>query len=198
MSPSPSRTRPARQGAGTAATAEALPSTAAAEAAASPFPDASPQARRLAATILEVLAGTQLPAEAARQLGLSLARYYQLELRAVSGLVVACEPRRRGRGQAPDSDLAGLRRECERLRRECARQQALVRAARRAVGLTGAGPAVPPPSGDRKTRRRRPTARALKMAALLQPPEVSPAPVMAPAVATAEGEARPGPAPESS
>src|SRR5262245_34880168 len=86
---------------------------------AAPFPGASAEARRLAAAILEVLAGTQLPSEAARGLGLSLARYYQLELRAVAGLVAACE-RRRG-GPAPAGDLAALRRECERLRRECAR-----------------------------------------------------------------------------
>jgi hypothetical protein len=133
--------------------------------AASPFPEASANAKRLAAAILEVLAGVLSPAEAARSLGLSLARYYQLEVRALAGLLAACELRHRGRQSV--HELGALRRECERLRRECARQQALVRAARRTVGLTP--PAPPPPAaGSGAKRRRRPTARALKMAALLR------------------------------
>jgi hypothetical protein len=177
--PRPGRPRPAAGGPAGAAPPAPEPEPAA------PFPGASPQARRLAAAILEVLAGTQLPAEAARSLGLSLARYYQLELRAVAGLVAACEGRRRGRGQPPGHDLAGLRRECERLRRECARQQALARVARRTVGLAP-GPAAPPPA-EAGRQRRRPTARALKMAALLQPPE--PAPAAPPAAAAPEGPA---------
>jgi hypothetical protein len=182
MSRTSARPRPGRAGAGgTGAQEPASGCPACAEPAASPFPDASPEARRLAATILEVLAGTQLPAEAAGTLGLSLARYYQLELRAVAGLVAACEPRRRGRGRPAEGDLVALRRECERLRRECARQQALVRAARRAVGLTGPPPTPPPAEGGRKRRRRRPTARALKMAALLQPPAGGPSPAAPPA-----------------
>ena len=64
-----------------------------------PFPGASAEARRLAAAILEVLAGTQGPAEAARMLGISLARYYQLEQRGMAGLVGACVARRRGHGR---------------------------------------------------------------------------------------------------
>lgn len=133
--------------------------------AASPFPEASANAKRLAAAILEVLAGVLSPPDAARSLGLSLARYYQLEVRALAGLLAACEVRHRGRQCV--NELGALRRECERLRRECARQQALVRAARRTVGLTP--PAPPPPAaGSGGKRRRRPTARALKMAALLR------------------------------
>lgn len=151
-----------------------------------PFSKASPEARRLAAAILEVLAGTQTPGEAARSLGLSLARYYQLELRAVAGLVAACEGRRRGRGHSPGTDLAALRHECERLRRECARQQALVRATRRTVGLTPAVPETPAP-GSRK-RKRRPTARALKMAALLQPQEDESPPAEPSPLSQTEGE----------
>src|SRR4051794_22583 len=72
----------------------------------SAFAQASPEARRVAAAILEVLAGVQTPGEAATGLGISLPRYYQLEMRAVAGLVVACEDRRRrrGRGPAPGND----------------------------------------------------------------------------------------------
>jgi hypothetical protein len=144
---------------------------------ATPFQSASPQARRLAAAVLEVLAGIQTPSEAARAVGVSLARYYQLEQRALNGLVAACESRRRGRGSS--SQATDLRRECERLRRECARQQALVRATRRGVGL--AEPATPTTEGRSKKRKRQPTARALKAVALLRdepatPTEASPAP----------------------
>ena len=88
------------------------------------LPPASVEAKRLAAAILEVLAGLRGPSEAAQVLGISLARYYQLENRAVAGLVMSCEPRRRGRGSTgPVNDLAALRQECQRLRRDCARQQ---------------------------------------------------------------------------
>jgi hypothetical protein len=136
------------------------------------FTHASPEARRLAAAILEVLAGVQAPSEAAKGLGISLARYYQLEMRAVAGLVIACEDRRRRRGRGPSAgnDMISLRRECEQLRRECARQQALARATRRTVGL-GPEPSPPPapvPEGKARRRKRRPKARALKMATLLQ------------------------------
>src|SRR4051812_38020517 len=99
-----------------------------------PFPEASRDAKQLAAAILEVLAGALAPGDAARALGMSLARYYQLELRPLGGLVAACESRRGGRGQPPGGELAALRRECAQLRRECARQQALARATRRTVG----------------------------------------------------------------
>lgn len=155
-----------------------------------PFAHASPEARKLAAAILEVLAGTQTPGEAARSVGLSLARYYQVELRAVAGLVAACEGRRRGRGRASGTDLAQLRQECDRLRRECARQQALVRATRRTVGLTPTAP-VAVGEGSRK-RKRRPTARALKMAALLKPAEAETISPPGPA------EAKPGDMPATS
>jgi hypothetical protein len=54
-----------------------------------PSLDGSREARRLAAAVLEVLAGVRSPSDAARVLGLSLARYYQLEQRALAGLVTA-------------------------------------------------------------------------------------------------------------
>jgi len=70
-----------------------------------------------------------------------------------------------------------LRVECARWQRECARQQALVRAAQRAIGLTA--PAVPPPKeGGKRRRQRQPAARALKVVARLQQqtqPEPEPA-----------------------
>ena len=119
----------------------------------------SAEAKRLAAAILEVLAGMRTPAGAAQVLKLSLTRYYQLEVRALHGMLTACEPRPLGRIRTPASALAAAQRECEQWRRECIRQQALVRATQRAIGLT-----APPAKADgSKRRKRRPTRRALKV-----------------------------------
>jgi hypothetical protein len=145
--------------------------------------EGSAEAKRLAAAILEVLAGMRGPSEAAKVLGISLARYYQLETRALAGLLAGCEPQRRGGRKGP-TELSALRQECERLRRECARQQALIRAAQRTVGLAPppAAPPPPPSSGNagRKRRKRRPRARALKVAALLRAEDGEPAKVQSP------------------
>jgi hypothetical protein len=130
----------------------------------------STDARRLAAAILEVLAGVRTPTEAAQQLAISLTRYYIDEGRALQGLVAACEPRPRGRVRTPETELVTVRRECEQLRRQCARQQALVRVTQRSVGLVPTPPpaAKPDRAGAKKRRPRKPTARALKAVAVLQ------------------------------
>ena len=133
-------------------------------------------ARRQAAAILEVLAGVRTPAEVAAQLAISLTRYYIIEGRALQGLIAACEPRPRGRVRTPASELAALRRECEQLRRQAARQQALLRVTERTMGL--APPAASAKEGreSRKKRHRKPKVRALQAAAVLQEP-VAPAAV---------------------
>jgi hypothetical protein len=136
---------------------------------------ASGQARRQAAAILEVLAGVRTPTQAAEALGVSLPRYYVLETQAVQGILLACEPKRMGRQQTAESALASLRRECEQWRRECVRQQALVRAAQRTIGLTPPAPPKPVKTGT-KRRSRRPTARALRAAARLKDEEAAAAP----------------------
>lgn len=130
---------------------------------------ASAEARKRAAAILEVLAGTRTPTAAAEALSVSLPRYYLLEVQALHGMLVACEPKAMGRGPSAESALAALRRECEQLRRDCARQQALVRAAQRTIGLPPPTP-LKPQSNGKKRRRRRPTARALRAVARLQSP----------------------------
>jgi hypothetical protein len=144
-----------------------------------PFQDlgegASAEARKRAAAILEVLAGVRTPTQAAEALTLTLPHYYALENRAVQAVLVACEPRPLGRQQTPESALAALRRECEQLRRDCARQQALVRAAQRTIGLTAAPAAPARPAKDGKKRKRRPTARALRAVARLKDEEALPA-----------------------
>jgi hypothetical protein len=59
----------------------------------------SREAQRWAAVILEVLAGVRTPAQAAEALSVSLPRYYQLETRALRGLVASCEARPKGPGR---------------------------------------------------------------------------------------------------
>jgi hypothetical protein len=123
------------------------------------------EARQLAAAVLEVLAGVRTPMAAAEALAISLPRYYTVELRALEGLVAACAPRPKGRVRTQASELAAVQRECEQLRRDNARQQALVRAAQRTIGLA----APPPPErAGKKRRSRKPTVRALKAAAVLR------------------------------
>jgi hypothetical protein len=138
--------------------------------------DASPEAKRLTAAILEVLAGMRTPTDAAAAVGLSLARYYQVESRALTGLLRACEPRGRGPRPSAERDLMALRRHNERLQRELARQHALVRLAQRSVGLAAPVPPASAKGNGKKPRRRRPVSRALQVAARLQTEPVTPPP----------------------
>src|SRR5262245_36780671 len=129
--------------------------------------DTSRQAKQVAAAILEVLAGARTPQQAAEALTVSLPRYYQLESRALRAVVVACEVRPKGRVRSPASEVAKLKAQNAQLQREVTRQQALVRAAQRSVGL--APPTAPPPKTQgKRTRRRRPVARALSVATRLR------------------------------
>jgi hypothetical protein len=133
----------------------------------------SSQANRQAVVILEVLAGVKTPTQAAADLGTSLPRYYQLETRALEGLVAALEPKPKGKQPLPQNQIAALQRELDQARRACARQQALARVAQRtlAVKLTPRPKAPPPQAAASKTpaprdrvgrRKRRPAVRALK------------------------------------
>lgn len=128
----------------------------------------SREAKQRAAAILEVLGGLRTPTDAARALSISLPRYYLLEQTALEGLVKACEPRNRGPRASPGKQLARLERELERLRRDSARQQALLRAAQRTMGLAPPAPIKPEAKVPGRRRKRKPTARALKAAAALQ------------------------------
>jgi len=128
--------------------------------------DHTPQARRTAAAVLEVLAGGRTPTEAAQAIGLSVPRYYQIEKRALECLLDGCESRPRGRGRSLDKELTVLRRDHERLQRELIRLQSLLRAAQRTVGLTPPA-STPTKKNGRKPRKQR-TARALSVATRLQ------------------------------
>jgi hypothetical protein len=127
--------------------------------------DRGREAKRLAAAILEVLAGARTPTEAATELGLSVPRYYQVEARALRGLLAACEPRPRGRVRTAKSEVETLSKENQRLQRDLTRHQALARAAQRAVGLSPPAPVVN--KAGKKPRKRR-VARALSVAERLK------------------------------
>jgi hypothetical protein len=151
-------------------------------------PQASKEAKRLAAVILEVLAGLRTLPQAAEALQLSLPRYYQLEARGLRGLLEACEPKPKGRQPNPAREMAATQRENERLQRELNRQQALVRLSQRSIGLSPP-PAPAPKSPGKKGRKRKPLVRVLSVAARLkqeasaaEPPTVAdaPAPAAAP------------------
>jgi hypothetical protein len=146
---------------------------------------ASREAIRIVAVILQVLGGALAPAEAAALLEVSLPRYYALETRALQGMARGCEPRGAERRRSPERELAELRQEKERLERECRRQQALARAAQRSAGLLGAGLAERTKTDAKgKKRKRRVMPRGLRVARHLQErlaesgdPPVAPEPV---------------------
>ena len=147
----------------------------------------STEAKRLAAAILEVLAGVRTTTDAATAVGLSLTRYYQVEARALAGFLQACEPASTGPRAGGERELKALRRDNDRLQRDLARQQALVRIGQRSVGLAAVAP--PSPKGSKtagkKARRRRPVSRALQVAVRLQPQSSTAA--VAPAVSPPAG-----------
>ena len=133
----------------------------------------SPEARKNAAAVLEVLAGLRTPSQAAQVLGLALPGYYNLELRALNGLMSSCEPPRKGRQKDAHRELAAAQVQCQKLAAEVQRYQALARATQRTIGLT----APPPTSGKTESgrKRRKPVVRALQAIALLKgPPEAAP------------------------
>jgi len=112
--------------------------------------------RRRAVLILEVLAGIKGAGDAARELGIVLQGYYNLEDRAVRGLVAACKPKPPGPKRDYPREVEELTQERDRLQAENARYQALVRASQVSVGLE------PDKAPRSKKRNRRPTVRALR------------------------------------
>jgi len=124
------------------------------------------EAQRLAAAILECLAGLRAPPAAAELLGISLPRYYQLEARALEGLVAALVPRPQGKQPSLELRIQQLEKELVDAQRACARQEALVRVTQRSLGLAAlAQPKPPAPTANGKRRKaRQPTVRALRAA----------------------------------
>jgi hypothetical protein len=110
-------------------------------------------------------------------------RYYFWEQRAIEGLARACEPRPKGQVISQRHQVAVLEKEVARLRQECGRQQALVRASQRTMSLAASAHASAKPAAKasgkatakaatatvgKGKRKRRPAVRALKAVAVLQ------------------------------
>jgi hypothetical protein len=131
-----------------------------------PKKSASAQTRRRVSAVLEVMAGTLTPTEAAEALNISVPKYYMIESKALEGMLEACEPRPVGYAWTPERELEAMKKEHEKLKRECDRYKALARAAQRAAGFN-------PPRGKKKQaqkgkRKRKPTVRALTLAKRLK------------------------------
>ncbi len=95
----------------------------------------SRQAKQSLVVMLETLAGTCTTGEAAERLKISASRYYQLETRALQGMLSALEPRPRGPRRTKDTEIRGLKEEKRALERELRQARSLVRAASRSVGV---------------------------------------------------------------
>jgi hypothetical protein len=126
------------------------------------------EAQRLAATILEVLAGLRSPPEASQTLAISLPRYYQLEARALEGLVAALAPRPLGKQPSLENRVKLLEKQLDVAHRRCARQEALFRVTQRTLGLVVATPAKSTERDPLGRKKRRPVVRALKASRALQ------------------------------
>lgn len=134
----------------------------------------STEAKKKASLILETLSGLRSTADASAALGVTLARYYQLESRALQGLVDALEARAPGGQASPEVEARKLQQERDRLERELRRAQALVRVAQRAVGLPPPQPVRDPPAGEGKRRgRRRVEVRTKRALARFRPSETT-------------------------
>ena len=126
----------------------------------------TPEARKQAAAVLEVLAGLRTPEQAAEALSVSLPTYYNLETRALRGLFQGCLPQPPGRSMVLGAKLRAAELRCATLEKQVQRYQALLRTAQRNVGLM---PVTTPVKSDGKRRRRRkPSVRALRAVAALR------------------------------
>ena len=113
----------------------------------------SKRARQIIVVVLEALSGELGTTEAAEKLGVSLSRYYQLETRALKGMLEAVEPRARGPQKTPEREIKALRAEKKLLAKELRRHQALLRAAHRSVGLPATGKKTASSKGRARTKR---------------------------------------------
>ena len=99
----------------------------------------SKRAKQIAVAMLEALSGELGTTEAAAKLGVSLSRYYQLETKALQGLLEAVEPKSKGPQKTPEREICALRSDKKLLEKDLRRHQALLRAAHRSVGLPAGG-----------------------------------------------------------
>lgn len=120
----------------------------------------APESRKQAAVVLEVLAGVRTAEQACTALGISLPTYYNLETRALRGLIWSCTPEPPGRSMHLARKLKLAEHKSLALEKQVQRYQALLRTAQRSVGLLPPEPVKPPAPGKRKPRK--PTVRAMR------------------------------------
>lgn len=128
------------------------------------------ESRKQAACVLEVLAGLRTPEQAALALGFTLQTYYNVETRALRGLIHGCTPTPPGRTMGLLQQVRGLETRCAGLAKQVGRYQALLRSAQRSVGLMAVAQQPPGKTLKGKTtgkRKRRPVVRALRSIELL-------------------------------
>jgi hypothetical protein len=126
--------------------------------------EGSEKAKQQTALILEVFAGLRGTHEAGEAMGVTPNRYYQLEARALQGMLGALEPLPRGRRHGPKEEIARVTAENSRLQREVIRLQSLVRVAQRSLGIEMTAKKKEKAS----TRKRKPSHRGKKVVALLR------------------------------
>jgi hypothetical protein len=142
------------------------------------------QGRRQSAAVLEVLAGLRTPQQAAQALSLSLPTYFNLETRALRGLVFACCAQPPGRQKTLVPQLRQAQAKVADLQRQVGRYQALLRTARQGVGLAPAAEVKPLPGSKRKVKK--PSVRAIRAIKALNQADAASAPVVdTPVIATA-------------
>lgn len=123
------------------------------------------ESRRQAAVVLEVLAGLRSPEEAAEALGVSAPTYYNLETRALRGLVHGCTPDPPGRKMALEKRLREMASEKRGLEQQVQRYRALLRSTQRAGEMLVESPRTKRKSGSKTTgtsKARKPRVRALR------------------------------------
>ena len=127
------------------------------------------RARRQAAIVLEVLAGLRTPQQAAAGLAISLPTYFNLETRALRGLVGACTFGSVGRQRSLAPQLRETQMKLALQEQQLQRYQALLRSAQRGIGLPPVSSSAPRAGG--KGRHKKPAVRALRAIAALQQPD---------------------------
>lgn len=153
----------------------------------------TPESRKQAAVVLEVLAGVRTPDQACAALGISLPTYYNLETRALRGLIWSCTPEPPGRTLLLARKLRLAELKSAGLEKQVQRYQALLRTAQRSIGLVP--PESPKPaSGKRKPKK--PTVRAMRAIEAIRrveqtpaadTPDAAPTPALVAAVVTKAG-----------
>jgi hypothetical protein len=130
------------------------------------------ESRKQAAVVLEVLAGVRSPDQACQALGVSLPTYYNLETRALRGLIWSCTPEPPGHRMFLAHKLRVAEQRSAELEKQVQRYQALLRTAQRSIGLVPAEP--PKASSQAKHRRRKPAVRAMRAIEAIRQAEQSP------------------------